>query len=76
MNRLDKEQTNSKMTDLCLTISVITLNGNGLNISIKSLPGSSVHGECPGKNNGLGCYALLQGIFPTQGSNPGLPLCR
>ena len=24
----------------------------------------------------LGCYALLQGIFPSQGSNPGLPLCR
>ena len=25
---------------------------------------------CPGKNTGLGCHALLQGIFPTQGSNP------
>ena len=24
----------------------------------------------PGKNNGLGCHFLLQGIFPTQGSNP------
>ena len=24
----------------------------------------------------LGCYVLLQGIFPTQGSNPGLPHCR
>ena len=23
----------------------------------------------PGKNAGLGCHALLQGIFPTQGSN-------
>ena len=23
-----------------------------------------------------GVHALLQGIFPTQGSNPGLPLCR
>jgi len=23
-----------------------------------------------------GCHALLQGIFPTQGSNPGLPHCR
>ena len=22
------------------------------------------------KNNGVGCHALLQGIFPTQGSNP------
>ena len=25
---------------------------------------------------GVGCHALLQGIFPTQGSNPGLPHCR
>ena len=41
-----------------------------------SLPGSSVHGDSPGKNIGVGCHALLQGIFPTQGSNPGLPHCR
>ena len=31
-------------------------------------PGSSVHGDSPGKNIGIGCHALLQGIFPTQGS--------
>ena len=37
-----------------------------------SPPGSSVHGDSPGKNTGVGCHALLQGIFPTQGSNPGL----
>ena len=30
-------------------------------------PGSSVHGDSPGKNTRVGCYALLQGIFPTQG---------
>ena len=24
----------------------------------------------------MGCHFLLQGIFPTQGSNPGLPHCR
>ena len=24
----------------------------------------------PGKNTGVGCYFLLQGIFPIQGSNP------
>ena len=38
--------------------------------------GSSAHGDSPGKNTGVGCHALLQGIFPTQGSNPGLPHCR
>ena len=37
-----------------------------------NVPGSSVHGDSPGKNIGVGCHALLQGIFPTQGSNPGL----
>ena len=37
-----------------------------------SLPGSSVRGDYPGKNTGVGGHALLQGIFPTQGSDPGL----
>ena len=36
------------------------------------LPGSFVHGDSPGKNTGVGCHALLQGIFPVQGSNPGI----
>ena len=36
-----------------------------------SLPGSSVREDSPGKNTGVGCHDLLQGIFPTQGSNPG-----
>ena len=31
-----------------------------------SPPGSSVHGNSPGKNTGVGCHALLQGIFPTR----------
>ena len=34
-----------------------------------SLPGSSVHGDSPGKDTGVGCHFLLQGIFLTQGSN-------
>ena len=37
-----------------------------------SLPGSSVHTDSRGKNTGVCCHALLQGIFPTQGSSPGL----
>ena len=40
-----------------------------------SLPDSSIHGmDLPGKNTGVGCHFLLQGIFLTQGSNPHL-LC-
>ena len=30
----------------------------------------------PGKNTGVGCHALLQGILQSQGSNPSLPHCR
>ena len=30
----------------------------------------------PGQNTGVGSRSLLQGMFPTQGSNPGLPHCR
>ena len=40
------------------------------------LPGSSVHGDSAGKNTGVGCRFLLQGIFPTQILNPGLLHCR
>ena len=29
-----------------------------------------------GLGTGVGCHALLQGIFPIQGSNPGFPPCR
>ena len=29
----------------------------------------------PGQNTGVGSLSLLQGIFPTQGQNPGLPHC-
>ena len=32
--------------------------------------------DVPGKNTGVGCHFLLQGIFLTQGSNPGLLHCR
>ena len=32
--------------------------------------------EFPGKNTGVGSHSLLQGIFPTQGSNLSLLHCR
>ena len=34
--------------------------------------GSSVHGDSPGKDTGMGSHFLLQGIFPTRGSTLGL----
>ena len=32
--------------------------------------------DFPGNSTGVGCHFLLQGTFPTQGSNPGLQQCR
>ena len=39
-------------------------------------PGFSVHGDSPSRNTEVGCHALLQRMFPTQGSNSGLLHCR
>ena len=38
----------------------------------RSPPGSSVPEDSPGKNTGVGCHSLLQGIFLTQGLNLSL----
>ena len=37
---------------------------------------ASLSMEFSGKNTGVGCHALLQGNFPTQGANQGLLNCR
>ena len=47
----------------------------------RSVVSDSLHGlyrpwNSPGQNTGVGSLSLLQGIFPTQGLNPGLPHCR
>ena len=41
-----------------------------------SPPGSSVHGDSPGRNTEVGSHSLLQGIFPTQRLVLGLLHCR
>ena len=43
-----------------------------------SLPAQGLYSpwNSPGQNTGVGSLSLLQGIFPTQGSGPGLPHCR
>ena len=57
----------------CSVASVVSdsLRPNGLYPARLLCPWDS-----PGKNTGVGCHALLQGIFLTQGSNPGLLHCR
>ena len=46
--------------------------------SSPALQADSLPSEPPGKskNTGVGCHSLLQGIFPSQGSNPALLHCR
>ena len=48
-----------------------TLRPHGLEPTRLLCPSGS-----PAKNTGVGCHALFQGIFPTQGSKPGLLHCR
>ena len=58
---------------LCLVVQLFLTLCNPMDCSP---PGSSVHGDSPGKNTEVGFHALLQGIFPTQGSNPVFPHCK
>ena len=60
----------------CAVLSRSVVSNSWLLHGLCSLPGSSVHGDSPGKNTGVGCHALPHGILPTQGLNPGLPHCR
>ena len=60
-------------TCVCVTCSVVytSLRPHGLKLTrLLCLWNSS------GKNTGVGCHFLFQGIFLTQGSNLGLPHCR
>ena len=47
-------------------------------IASDSLPPHGFHSpwNSPGQNTRVSSFSLLQGIFPTQGSNPGHPCCR
>ena len=57
---------------LCLVVQLCLTLCDSMDCS----PGSSVHGDSPGKNTEVGFHALLQGIFPTQGSNPVFQHCK
>ena len=57
-----RRKVKAKVAQLCPTLS------NPLDYT--------VHGILQARNTGVGSLFLLQGIFPAQGSNPGLPYCR
>ena len=64
--KLIKKESESEVTQSCLTLC----DPMGCNLS-----GSPVHGIFPGKGAGVDCHFLLQWIFLTQESNPGLLHC-
>ena len=66
-----RKPTDSK-EDLCVHAKLLQLCPTLCDPLDCSPPGSSVHGESLGRNTGVGYHSLLQGIFPTQGQNPGL----
>ena len=61
LRKLTGQQSEVKVAQLCPTLRPCELYS----------PWNS-----PGLNTGVGSLSLLQGIFPPQGSNPGLPRCR
>ena len=63
---------------MCVPLCCIVLSPSVVSVCSSmdcSPPGSSVHGDSPGKNTGVGYHALFQGIFSTWGLNSGLPHC-
>ena len=57
---------------MCVWVLCVQLYLTLCNLMDCSPPGCSVHGNFLGKNNGVRCHFLFQGIFWTQGSKPHL----
>ena len=65
----------SRVNKVCMRVCLVTQScPTHCDPMYCSPPSFSVCGDPPGKNTGVGGLFLLQGIFSTQGSNPGL-LC-
>ena len=52
---------------MCVCAKLLQLSLTLCDPTDYSPPGYSVHGDSPGKNNGVGCHALLQGILMNMG---------
>ena len=66
-----KREINSQSVCACVCVSYSV-------VSDSATTGLKLFCPCnsPGKSTGVDCHSPLQGIFPNQGSNPGLPHCR
>ena len=72
-SRKDLKIQSVVISNLCVSYSVVSDSLEPHGLLLARLLCSR---EFPGKNTGVGCYFLLQGIFQTQELNPGLPYCR
>ena len=61
---------------LCLSLSLVAKSCPTLATPCTVAHKAPLSMNSPGKNTGVGCHFLLQGIFLTQESNPGLLPCR
>ena len=59
-------------------LNVLARSSESHSVMSDSLPPHGLYSpwNSPGQNTRVGSLSLLQGIFPTEGSNPGLPHCR
>ena len=74
------KDTNNTVHYLLSTLCCAVLGCSGVPNSLQPHGLQPARLLCPwgfsGKNTRVGCHAILRGIFPTQGPNPGLPHCR
>ena len=83
--KTNKQQTNKNSAQISPCVKLIQTTGPALSevsesrsvVSDSLLPHRLYSlWNSPGQNTEVGSLSLLQGIFPTQGSNPVLPHCR
>ena len=75
MDRLSRWKISKETKDLSESVSHSVVSNSLRHLGLQS---TRLHcpWNSPGRNTEVGCHLLLQGIFQTQGSNPGLLRCR
>ena len=67
----------TEATELCPSLEgVVILSKVKVKVPQSCLTLCDPMDNSPGQNTGVGSFSLLQGIFPTQGLNPGIPHCK
>ena len=74
--RLQEVHLQKAQRSICRTPFAVFQRNPTVTISVTFLYSGSSPWNSLGQNTGVGSLSLLQGIFPTQGLNPGLPHCR